>query len=227
MKKLIAIVDDEPDIVELISHNLKKEGFKVDGFEDGESFLFFMKSTPPDLVILDLMLPEMDGIEVCKRLKENENTSSIPIIMLTAKGGEVDRVVGLEVGADDYIVKPFSIRELIARVKAVLRRYDVKERKTTPLRVGNILIDPLKVEVRIGKRRIDLTPTEFKILEILAKSEGRVFTRKQLLDQLWGYEKVILERTVDVHITNIRKKLGKEGSMIKSILGMGYKIEQE
>lgn len=223
MKKLIAVVDDEPDIVELISHNLKSEGFEVKGFEDGESFLFFIKRTPPDLVILDLMLPEMDGIEVCKRLREDVNLSSIPIIILTAKGGEVDKIVGLEVGADDYIVKPFSIRELIARVKAVLRRYNKKEEPPL-LRIEDIVIDNLKFEVRIGDRKIDLTPTEFKILEILARNQSRVFTRRQLLDYLWGDEKIVLERTIDVHIRNIRKKLGKEGRLIKSLPGIGYKL---
>ncbi|RKX70794.1 DNA-binding response regulator [candidate division WOR-3 bacterium] len=225
MRSLIAIVDDEPDILELVSHNLKKEGFEVKGFEDGESFLFFVRKNPPDLIILDLMLPGIDGLEVCRRLKADENTSSVPIIMLTAKGEEVDRVVGLEMGADDYLVKPFSIRELIARVKAVLRRYKRKEEKPPLVRIRELTIDPARFEVRVGNKKVALTTTEFRILEILARGRGRIFTRRQILHQLWGYDKMVLERTVDVHIARLRKKLGAEGRYIRSVPGMGYKLE--
>lgn len=195
------------------------------GFEDGESFLFFVRKNPPDLIILDLMLPGIDGLEVCRRLKADENTSSVPIIMLTAKGEEVDRVVGLEMGADDYLVKPFSIRELIARVKAVLRRYKRKEEKPPLVRIRELTIDPARFEVRVGNKKVALTTTEFRILEILARGRGRIFTRRQILHQLWGYDKMVLERTVDVHIARLRKKLGAEGRYIRSVPGMGYKLE--
>jgi DNA-binding response OmpR family regulator len=225
MNKLIAVVDDEPDIVELVAHHLKKENFKVKEFYDGLSLLTFVETTIPDLVILDLMLPEMDGLEVCRALKQDEKTASIPIIILTAKETETDKVVGLELGADDYMVKPFSPRELVARVKAVLRRTETKSEKAKVIKTGDLIIDLGKFVVTIKNREIPLTTTELRILSILAEKPGWVFSRNQLLDKLWGEDKIVVERTIDVHITQLRKKLGESGKMIKSIRGMGYKLE--
>ncbi len=225
MKKSIAIVDDEPDIVELITYHLKKENFKVNEFYDGESLLSYIENYIPDLIILDLMLPEIDGLEICRILKKENRTSLIPIIMLTAKGTEIDKVVGLELGADDYIVKPFSPRELVARVKAVLRRGSCKE-ETSLIQIGKILeIDLQKFEVSVENIKIDLTSTEFKVLKLLTKNIGWVYSRNQILDYLWGNEKIVLDRTIDVHIKNLREKLGKAGKFIKNIRSIGYKIE--
>ena len=224
MNKLIAVVDDEPDIVELITHHLKKERFGVKEFYDGRSLLSYLNTTLPDLIILDLLLPEIDGLEVCRILKNNERTSSVPIIMLTAKGTETDRVVGLELGADDYMVKPFSPRELLARVKAVLRRVEAKVEKPKLIKIDDLLIDSGKFEVTIRSRKIDLTITELRILTILAERPGWVFTRSQLLDRLWGEDKIVIGRTIDVHVTRLRKKLGELGRLIKSIRGIGYKF---
>jgi len=224
MAKLIAVVDDEPDILELISYHLKKERFEVKEFRDGEGLLSFIETVLPDLVILDLMLPGMDGLEVCRVLRGNRRTSSVPIIMLTAKGSEIDKVVGLELGADDYVVKPFSPRELVARVKAVLRRAKVEE-KGESLVIGDLAIDTNRFEVRFKGRRIDLTPTEFRILAILAERPGWVFTRNQLLNELWQEDKVVLDRTIDVHIRHLREKLGEGGRLIKTVRGIGYKLE--
>jgi two-component system phosphate regulon response regulator PhoB/two-component system alkaline phosphatase synthesis response regulator PhoP len=225
MNKSIAIVDDEPDIVELITYHLKKENFKVNEFYDGESLLSYIENYIPDLIILDLMLPEIDGLEICRILKKENRTSLIPIIMLTAKGTEIDKVVGLELGADDYIVKPFSPRELVARVKAVLRRGSCKE-ETSLIQIGKILeIDLQKFEVSVENIKINLTSTEFKVLKLLTKNIGWVYSRNQILDYLWGNEKIVLDRTIDVHIKNLREKLGKAGKFIKNIRSIGYKIE--
>ncbi len=225
MNKSIAIVDDEPDIVELITYHLKKENFKVNEFYDGESLLSYIENYIPDLIILDLMLPEIDGLEICRILKKENRTSLIPIIMLTAKGTEIDKVVGLELGADDYIVKPFSPRELVARVKAVLRRGSCKE-ETSLIQIGKILeIDLQKFEVSVENIKINLTSTEFKVLKLLTKNIGWVYSRNQILDYLWGNEKIVLDRTIDVHIKNLREKLGKADKFIKNIRSIGYKIE--
>ncbi len=225
MNRAIAFVDDEPDIVRLIAHHLKKEGFKVKEFYSGSDLLSYLKTAFPDLIILDLMLPDIDGLEICRMLKRDEKTAFIPIIMLTAKGTETDKVVGLELGADDYIVKPFSPRELIARVKTVLRRTSPKERVEI-IEIADLLIDPQKFEVRVRGQIVDLTPTEFRILEILAENKGKVFNRERLLEKLWGDEKVVVDRTIDVHIKRLRKKLGETGKLIKTIRGIGYKVEE-
>ena len=224
MNKLITIVDDEPDIVELIKHHLKRENYKVKEFYDGETLLSYLKTNLPDLIILDLMLPEIDGLEICRILKRDERTATISIIMLTAKGTETDRVVGLELGADDYIVKPFSPRELIARVKAVLRRIEAKPEKTKIIKRNNLMIDLVKYKVTIKGKEINLTTTEFKLLSILAGKPGWVFSRNKLLDKLWGEDKIVLDRTIDVHITQLRKKLGECGKLVKSVRGIGYKF---
>jgi DNA-binding response OmpR family regulator len=225
MSKLIAIIDDEPDIVELVSINLKKAGFDTRGFSNLESFLSFLNKQNPDLVVLDLMLPDADGLEICKYLKKKDELSSIPIIMLTAKAEETDKILGLELGADDYVTKPFSPKELVARVKVVLRRQIHKD-DTKKIEIGGVLvIDLEKFAVKVEGEKIDLTSTEFKILELLSSKQGWVFSRDKILDYLWGREKAVLDRTVDVHVKNLREKLGTAGQFIKNMRGIGYKLE--
>jgi DNA-binding response OmpR family regulator len=226
MSKLVAVVDDEPDIVELVSLHLEKTGFNVAKFFKAANFLKFLESTTPDLVILDLMLPDADGFEICKYIKKQDHLSSIPIIMLTAKGEEMERILGLELGADDYVTKPFSVKELVARVKVVLRRPPAQE-LTGKIDVGGILsIDAAKHEVLFKEKKILLTTTEFKILKFLAEKKGWVFTRDQILDHLWGQEKAVVDRTVDVHIKHLREKLGSAAKFIKNVRGVGYKLEE-
>jgi DNA-binding response OmpR family regulator len=226
--KLIAVVDDEEDIVELVSHHLKRDGFKVKGFYNGRDFLLYTNTILPNLVILDIMLPGADGLEICRILKNNSRTSSLPIIMLTAKGTEADIVVGLELGADDYMVKPFSTRELVARVKNILRRVTKAQDKEKLIEIGPLSIDSEKFEALIEGKQIELTTTEFKILEVLAEGRGKVYTRDQLLKKkrIWGDEKLVYDRTIDVHIKNLREKLGEAGSLVKTIRGIGYKLEE-
>lgn len=226
MNKLIAIVDDEEDIAELVSVNLKKSGFNTEVFYDANSFTNFIEQKRPDLIILDLMLPDADGFEICRYLKKDEVLSDIPIIMLTARDEESDKVLGLELGADDYVTKPFSPRELVARVKAVLRRKEHKE-EARKIEIGDVLVMDLeKYEVTIKGEKVELTPTEFRILQLLASRKSWVFTRNQILNYLWSDEKFVLDRTVDVHIRNLREKLGEAGKLIKSVRGIGYKIEE-
>lgn len=224
--KTIFIVDDEPDICELVSLHLEKSGFKAKSFLNATDFLQALSSKQPDLIILDLMLPDIDGLDICKYLKTQRKTAHIPIVMLTARGEEVDKVLGLELGADDYVTKPFSPRELVARVKAVLRRAEITQAPSSLIQIGDMLvIDPQKYEVFVQGEKIALTPTEFKILVTLARRKGWVFSREQLLETLWGQEKAVLDRTIDVHIKNLREKLKAAGQLVKSIRGVGYKIE--
>lgn len=225
MNELIAIIDDEPDIVELISLHLKSNGFKTKEFYNAHTFFSFLNAKIPDLVILDLMLPDIDGLEVCKKLRNELKTSLIPIIMLTAKTEEVDKILGLELGADDYITKPFSPRELVARVKAVLRRKQIKP--SNIIKIGdNLIIDLNKYEVYVNNKKINLTTTEFRILKFLSEHKGWVYSREKILDHLWSEEKAIIDRTIDVHIKNLREKLGEAGKYIISIRGIGYKIQE-
>ncbi len=225
MNELIAIVDDEPDILELVSIHLTKANYRTMKFEQAKPFFKFINSHMPDLLILDLMLPDMDGIEVCRSLKANQITADLPVIMLTAKGEEFDKVFGLEIGADDYITKPFSTIEMVARVRAVLRR----KKSDVPdniLMIGEMIkIDLHKYTVSVNDQNIDLTATEFNIMRILAERPGWVFSREQLLHQLWGDDKIVISRTVDVHIKNLREKLGTAARFIKNVRGMGYKLE--
>ncbi len=224
--KLIAVVDDEPDIVELVSLHLTKSGFKVKTFEDAEGLFKFLKTNIPDLVILDLMLPDADGFEICKLLKKDERFADVPVIMLTARTDEMDKIIGLEIGADDYVTKPFSPRELVARVKAILRREE-KAAKTNKIKIGDILeIDLQKYEVTVNFVKVELTSTEFKILKLLIMKKGWVYSREQILDFVGVQEKGVLDRTVDVHIKNLREKLGDAGKHIKNIRGIGYKLEE-
>lgn len=225
----ILIIDDEKDIVDTIEYNLKKEGFTTHKSFDGINGLRLIKEIQPDLVILDLMLPGMSGIEVCKAAKKNEKTSKIPIIMLTAKKQEVDKIVGLEVGADDYIVKPFGMRELIARVKAILRRYSAMpkgEKSKSVIGFADVVIDLDRHEVTVKGKPVELSAKEFKLLEFLATNKNRVFSRERLLDDVWGISAEIETRTVDVHVTRLREKLGKSGDRIQTVRGFGYKLKE-
>ncbi|MBN2364476.1 response regulator transcription factor [candidate division WOR-3 bacterium] len=229
VKKKIAIVDDEPDIVELLSYSLHKENFLTESFSDGAAFIRHISENNADLIILDLMLPGYTGIEICKIIKASPEKKNIPIIMLTAKDSETDRVLGLELGADDYIVKPFSVKELIARVKAVLRRTSCPQEKnkeeTNLVKYKELVIDRDKFSIKVCGKTADLTFTEFKILEILVSKPDRVFSREVLLEKLWGSEKIVIDRTIDVHVVKIREKIGKYGKFIKAVRGVGYKFE--
>jgi len=229
MDKLIFVVDDEKDIRELVSINLKKYGFKSKEFEDGKSLLKALEKTRPDLILLDIMMPGIDGIELTKIIKQEKQYKNIPIIMLTAKTDETDKIVGLEIGADDYVSKPFSPKELIARIKAVLRRYseEKEEAKSKIIKYGSITIDEDKIQVSVNDKIVNLTATEFKLLKILINNKGRVCSRDQLLDNLWGDEKIVIDRTIDVHIKHLRDKLGPAGKMIKNMRSFGYKIQNE
>jgi two-component system phosphate regulon response regulator PhoB/two-component system alkaline phosphatase synthesis response regulator PhoP len=225
MPALIAALDDEADILELLKVSIRKAGYRFEGFQDADDLYRFLAREKPSLIILDLMLPGTDGLEVCRHLRKSEDTAGIPIIMLTARGDESDKVVGLELGADDYVTKPFSVKELIARIHAVLRRPEGGE-VVQRIAIGPLIIDLDKHEVTVGGARTDLTATEFKILQLLASRKGRVFSRDQILDFLWGQEKAVIDRTIDVHIRNLREKLGGAGSLIKNIRGVGYKLEE-
>ena len=221
----ILIIEDERDLAGLIAFNLEKEGYKTVIATDGVEGLDTAARVMPDLVLLDLMLPGMLGTEVCKNLKKIEKTSRIPVIMLTAKGEEIDKVVGFEVGADDYVVKPFSTRELLLRVKAVLRRV-VSEVVASPvIKVGAITIDTERHMVMVNGEEITFTTTEFKLLHTLVKRLGRVQSRDVLLRDVWGYNFVEDTRTVDTHVTRLRTKMGEAGEMIKTVRGFGYKLE--
>jgi DNA-binding response OmpR family regulator len=225
MPPLILALDDEVDILELLRINLVRAGFRFEGFQDTESLHRFLRKERPDLVLLDLMLPDMDGLDVCRELRRDEKTAGIPIIMLTARDQETDKVLGLELGADDYVTKPFSVKELIARIHAVLRRRE-RTADGRPLAIGGLLMDQAKHSVTLAGAPIDLTATEFRILYLLASRRGRVYTREQILDHLWGHEKAVVDRTVDVHIRNLREKLGPASSLIKNVRGVGYKVEE-
>ncbi len=225
--KTILVIEDEKDLAELIAFNLEKEGYRPLIALDGVSGLEAARSNPPDLVLLDLMLPGMMGTEICKILKKSEKTAAIPIIMLTAKGEEIDRVVGFEVGADDYMVKPFSTRELMLRVKAVLRRTMPEKRAGKCITIGLVTIDTERHLVSVAGEEIVLTTTEFKLLLNLAERLGRVQSRDTLLQNVWGYNYVGDTRTVDTHVTRLRTKLGEAGEMIKTVRGFGYKMEEQ
>jgi DNA-binding response OmpR family regulator len=226
-KPLLFAVDDEADILELIAIHTRKAGFHIKTFSRAEPMLKALSQEIPDLIILDLMLPDLDGLEICKRLKKNDRTAAIPILILTAKGDETDVVLGLELGADDYMIKPFSPKELVARVHAVLRRPKAASPEADTLwRIGEILeIDDRQHAVRVAGRPIEVTATEFAILKVLVRNPGWVFSRDQLLDRIWGEDKAALDRTIDVHVKNLRDKLGEAGRLIKSVRGVGYKLE--
>lgn len=223
----IFIIEDDPDILELVQYNLEKDGFTVETATNGESGLRDVAKSKPDLLILDLMLPGMDGLEVCRRLRRLPQTAVLPVIMLTAKGEESDVIVGLEIGADDYMVKPFSPKELIARVRAVLRRGSAVQTGTNVVRVGPLTIDSERHEVRVDNVLLPLTLAEFRLLSTLASRPGRVFTRDQLLEKITGGDVVVIDRNVDVHIRAIRKKLEGQADMIQTVRGVGYKCRDQ
>lgn len=228
MPQKALIVDDEQALVDLVKYHLEKEGLECSTANDGETALGLALSQKPDLLILDLMLPGVDGLEICRMLRRDPSTANIAIIMLTAKAEEVDRVVGLEMGADDYVVKPFSPRELVARVKAVLRRG--KEVVSDDIqRVGKLEVDEAKHQVRVNGNPVDLTVKEFDLLCALMNASGRVLNREQILESVWGYANAIdiESRTVDVHIRRLREKLGSENKRIVTIKGVGYRFEAE
>ena len=226
-KGRILIIDDEEDLIELVRYNLEQEGFQVEGVTDGESGLHHAVQKAPDLILVDLMLPGMDGLEVCRALRADNRTASVPIIMLTAKSTESDRIVGLELGADDYVVKPFSPRELAARVKAVLRRTQTPQSESKVIRRGDLSIDLTRREVNIKGTPIDLTATEFRLLQFFAHNPGRVFSRSELIDGVLGRDVSVIDRTIDVHITGLRKKIGDYSVWIETVRGFGYRFREE
>ncbi len=226
MNEKILVVDDEIDILTLLEYNLTKSGFKVISAKDGPEAILLAGMERPDLIILDIMLPSMEGTDVCKALKKDDGTSHIPVIMLTAKGEEVDRIVGLELGAEDYITKPFSPRELILRVKAVLKRGQKEERAKTLTR-GRLHIDTDRNSVTVDNKPLDLTATEFKLLVELAMSNGRILSRDNLLDKVWGMDCYVTDRTVDTHIRRLREKLGKAKKYVETVRGFGYRFMEE
>jgi len=227
----ILVVEDEADIRELVRYNLEREGYVVHQAGSGEEALRFIRSRKPDVILLDLMLPEIDGLEVCRRLKNDQDCRHIPVIMLTAKGEESDVVAGLELGADDYVTKPFSTRVLIARIRAVLRRHaaapDEGDRASEPIQAHNIMIHPGRREVLVDGEPVDLTHTEFEVLRFLARRPGWVFTRYQIVDAVHGNDYAVTERSVDVQIVGLRKKLGEAGKYINTVRGVGYRFQEQ
>jgi two-component system phosphate regulon response regulator PhoB len=230
VREKILVVEDEEDILELIRYNLTREGYRVDTATSGEDGLRAAMRDKPDLVVLDLMLPGIDGIEVCRRLKADPQTRFIPVVMVTAKGEEVDVVTGLELGADDYLTKPFSPKVLIARLRAVIRRREQEGAKDAkePIQRGDLLIHPGRREVLIGGSRVglELTFTEFNILALLASRPGWVFTRAQIVDAVRGYDYHVTERSVDVHVVGLRRKLGPHGELVETVRGVGYRFRE-
>jgi two-component system phosphate regulon response regulator PhoB len=224
MKSAILVVDDEPEAVELVEFNLKQAGFNVTTAADGEEALKKAKATLPSLIVLDLMLPEIDGLEVCKLLRRDPATAGIPVIMLTAKATEIDRVLGLELGADDYITKPFSPRELVLRIRKILQRREAKDEKQETLRFGDLKIDVPKHLATWRGKSFDLTATEFKLLTVLVQRAGRVQSRDALLRDVWEYDSLIDTRTVDTHMRRLREKLGPAAKHLDTVRGVGYRF---
>jgi two-component system phosphate regulon response regulator PhoB len=220
----VFIVEDEPDLRDTLKYNLENEGFSVKAFSNGEDFLSSVDKNKPSLVILDLMLPGVSGLDVCRELRSNNNYDGIGIVMLTAKSEEIDRIVGFELGADDYVTKPFSVRELILRVKVILKKRTDDGVNEQLLEFGPILMNLDAHEVSINEKVVNLTALEFKLLKHLLKRKGRVQTRDQLLGDVWGYSSEVTTRTVDTHIKRLREKLGKPGDLIQTIRGVGYRF---
>jgi len=225
VKENILIVDDEEDVLELVRYNLDKNGYKISTATTGEDALAKARTKQPDLMILDLMLPGIDGLEVCKMLKSDPKTANIPIIMLTAKGEETDIVTGLELGADDYVTKPFSPKVLIARARRILHRATARHLEKAPIKIHELTIDPGRRQVLIKNKPVDLTFTEFNILYALAKRPGLVFTRYQIVDALHGDDYLVTDRAVDVQIVGLRKKLGQCSKYIETVRGVGYRFK--
>ena len=223
----ILVVEDEPDLLDLVVYNLRKEGFKPVRAESGEKALALARDERPDLVLLDLMMPGLDGLEVCRRLRANDATAEIPIVMVTARAEESDAVVGLSVGADDYVKKPFGMKELVARVRAVLRRTAASSDPAGKVvRADDLEVDPAKHEVRLRGVDVGCTPTELRLLHHLVRNRGRVFSRAQLLDRAVGTDVVVIDRNIDVHVATLRKKLDDYGARIVTVRGVGYKFAE-
>jgi DNA-binding response OmpR family regulator len=223
-RRKILIMEDERDVADLLEMSFRKAGFNTTTAAGGAAGLQRARDDCPDFIILDLMLPRMSGLEVCRILKSDTATSHIPILMLTAKAEEIDRIVGLEFGADDYVTKPFSPREVTLRTKAILRR---GEKQEETLQAGAISIDPARHQVRVNGKRVHLTSLEFKLLRTLMQRRGRVQDRDKLLNDVWGYESVIDTRTVDTHVRRLREKLGKAGDIVETVRGFGYRLREE
>lgn len=224
VKGSILAVDDEEDVLELVRYNFHKEGFKVETAATGEDALKKARANLPDVILLDIMLPGIDGIEVCRQLKADSKTGAIPIIMLTAKGEESDIVSGLEVGADDYVTKPFSPKVLIARVRRILHRATAAQQENTPVKINELTIDPARYKVTVKNKPVELTFTEFMILYTLAKRPGLVLTRYSIVDAVRGSNYVVTDRAVDVQIVSLRRKLGQFGKYIETVRGVGYRF---
>jgi len=227
MKTRILVVDDEPDAVELIEFNLEAAGYDVVTAADGEEALKKARTLAPALIVLDLMLPEVDGLEVCKILRRDPKTSAIPVVMLTAKAAEIDRVLGLELGADDYVTKPFSPRELVLRVKRLLRSGQAAEAKVDRIELKDLVLDTARHQVLVKGKEVELTATEFKLLTTLAQRRGRVQSRDQLLQDVWEYDNLIDTRTVDTHMRRLREKLGPAARYLDTVRGVGYRFVED
>lgn len=227
MSKKILLIEDDKDIINLVKHYLEKEGYRTFEATDGVKGLDALKKEKVDLVVLDVMLPELNGIDVLKRIKGDAKTANIPVIMLTAKGEETDKIVGLELGADDYITKPFSPKELVARIKALLRRVEKPVEKTDTLKYGELIMDISRHEVKVKGKEIELTAKEFGLLEELLRNKGRVLTRDTLLNNVWGYDYFGNTRTVDVHIRRLREKIPLLEKSIITVKQLGYKLSEE
>lgn len=226
MPRTILIIDDEPDLLKLLDYNLTQADFLVLTSREGEGGISTARRHGPDLIILDVMMPGLDGFEVVKRLRLDPATARIPILMLTAKAEESDRVVGLELGADDYVTKPFSVREVLSRVKALLRRVDRAADPTEILKLGKLVIDSGRRQVTLGGKPVDLTLTEFNLLRALAERPGRVMSREDLMSLARGEDTAVFDRTVDVHMVSLRRKLGKGGGIIETVRGVGYRLKE-
>jgi len=227
MKTKILVVDDEPDVLHLVEHNLLAANYEIITAADGAEALKRARAALPNLIILDLMLPELDGLEVCKLLRRDPSTAAIPIIMLTARAAEMDRVLGLELGADDYVTKPFSPRELVLRVKRLLRGDTQPGDKAERIQAGDLVVDILRHQTFVKGQSVELTATEFKLLTTLAQRRGRVQTRDSLLQEVWGYDNIIDTRTVDTHMRRLREKLGQAAKYLGTVRGVGYRFLDE
>ena len=226
MARTVLVIDDEPELVKLLDYNLTKAGYLVISAKDGEAGLAAARKHAPDVIILDVMMPGLDGWEVCKRLRTEPSTAALPMLMLTAKADEGDRVLGLELGADDYVAKPFGVRELLARVKALLRRSETASSSPEVIKTGKIVVDSGRRQVTAAGKPVALTATEFNLLRALAEKEGRVISREDLLSLARGDEVAVMDRTVDVHIAALRKKLGRQGDTIETVRGVGYRLKE-
>ena len=226
MAKTVLVIDDEAELIRLLDYNLTRAGYLALGAKDGPAGLALARKHSPDLVILDVMMPGMDGWEVCKALRQDPSTAWVPILMLTSKAEESDRVLGLELGADDYVAKPFGVRELLARVKALLRRSESASAPPEVLRSGKIVVDAGRRAVTAAGKPVALTATEFNLLRALVERPGRVFSREDLVTRARGEEATVVDRTIDVHVSSLRRKLGRLGDMIETVRGVGYRLKE-